>query len=232
MIDFHSHLLPEIDDGSKSIEETIKMLAQEYEQGVCQIVATPHFYASRNSVEHFLKQRGKSLERVRAAMEGKEWIPVIYPGAEIYYFPEMGKAEQLKKLCVEGTRLLLVELPFCQWTKDMLRDIRHLIEKQNFNVVLAHVERYYGFQKDRSVWNEMIQMPLMLQLNGECFLNWKKRRFGIHMLQSGKEILLGSDCHNLVNRSPNLKEAREIILKKSGEEVLSKIDRLGERLLQ
>lgn len=232
MIDFHSHLLPGVDDGSKNVDETIKMLEKEYQQGVCKIVVTPHFYAGKNSVEHFLKRRMESLKQVRSVMEGKEWAPGLYPGAEVYYFPGMGKAGQLSKLCVEGTKLLLVELPFCQWTDNVLTDVRQMIELQKMNVILAHVERYYAFQKDKTIWDEMIHLPLYLQLNGECFLNWKKRQFGIRLLQTGKEIVLGSDCHNLVSRAPNLKEAREMIRKKSGEAVLDQIDQLGERILQ
>ena len=64
MIDFHTHILPGIDDGSRNSEESIQMLNLEQEQGITKIVFTPHFYANRNSVERFLKRREASYERL------------------------------------------------------------------------------------------------------------------------------------------------------------------------
>ncbi len=232
MIDFHSHLLPGIDDGSRSAAETMQMLKLEYEQGIYKIVATPHFYASRHSIEHFLSRRSQSMNEAEEAMPAGESLPGIIPGAEVYYFPGMGKAAPIQKLCIQDTNILLLELPFCQWTGDILEDVRDLLHKQNLTVMIAHVERYYEFQRDKSVWNEIINLAPYLQINADCFLKWRNRRLGFELLRSRDNIVLGSDCHNMKNRSPNLQSARDIIEKKVSDSLLEQIDQLGERLLR
>lgn len=231
MIDFHSHILPGIDDGSQNLEESIKMLYEQYKHGVQKVILTPHFYASRDSVDHFLKRRAECFSIVQEAVTEKNWNLKLYAGAEVYYFPDIGKAEDVSRLCLEGTSVLLLELPFCQWKEDMLKDVKRIIEKQNLTVLLAHIERYCGFQKDKGIWNQMMELPLYLQVNAGSFLKWKQRQFGFRLLREGAQIVLGSDCHNLERRPPNLWEGREAIHKKTGDEFLQDIDRLGERIL-
>lgn len=231
IVDFHSHVLPGIDDGSRNIEETMLLMETEHGQGVGQIVATPHFYAQEDPVEEFLVRRQNALGLVREAAAGREDVPGLFLGAEAYYFPGMGKAEMLPKLCIEGTRAILVEMPFCQWNSSIAGDIENMIEKQGLAVVLAHVERYYGFQKDRAPWDEIMDMPVHIQMNGGCFLDWRRRRIASKLLKEGREILLGSDCHNTKTRPPNLEEARTLILKKFGQNTLDRTDRLSAKLL-
>ena len=82
MIDFHSHFLPGMDDGSKSVQESLKMLSLARDSGVNQIVATPHFYASKESPEHFLRRRESSWETLKEALPDD--APQIWLGAEVY----------------------------------------------------------------------------------------------------------------------------------------------------
>ncbi|MEI3569540.1 MAG: CpsB/CapC family capsule biosynthesis tyrosine phosphatase [Roseburia faecis] len=75
LIDFHTHILPEIDDGSRNVEMSLNMLAAQREQQVDEIVATPHFYAQKDSVEEFLLRRQRSYEKLKTKMaETKVWI--------------------------------------------------------------------------------------------------------------------------------------------------------------
>lgn len=74
-------------------------------------------------------------------------------------------------------------------------------------------------------------MPLYVQINAESLLEWKKRRPLIKMFQKGEAHLLGSDCHGINRRAPNLKQGREVLKKKLGEEALKKIDLLGNKLV-
>ena len=71
LIDFHTHILPRIDDGSGSSQESLELLAHEKEQGVDRIVFSPHFYAGKDSVENFLDRREKSYQRLLFRMEEK-----------------------------------------------------------------------------------------------------------------------------------------------------------------
>ena len=85
--DFHSHILPCVDDGSHSVEESLQMLRMEAEQGVTHVVLTPHFYAKHDSPERFLQRRAAAWETLQAAMAGEEGLPQITLCAEVYYFP-------------------------------------------------------------------------------------------------------------------------------------------------
>ena len=231
MIDFHTHILPGIDDGSQDMDETRLLLGQEAQQGVSQVLATPHFYAGRDTAEHFFHKRERALAAVREAFAGQAGaVPEIRAAAEVYYFPHMGNADILPKLCMEGSRLLLVEMPFVQWTKAVYQDVEKIIEKQKLTVVLAHVERYYGFQKDRGVWDAIFDLPLYAQINAGSLLRMRTRGFGLKFLKAGHAALLGSDCHNPEYRPVNLEAGREVVRKKLGEGTLKEIDRLGEEL--
>ena len=86
MIDFHSHFLPDMDDGSDSIETSLAMLHESWRQGVRLMFATPHFYAEEDDPENFLARRSEAYARVREAIEARQdsEIPDILLGAEIY----------------------------------------------------------------------------------------------------------------------------------------------------
>lgn len=266
MIDFHTHILPGIDDGSRSIEMTEAMLEEEARQGVTAVVATPHFYAHRMSFDNFLDNRKHAAEitaeflNKRAAADGGPYdndstgcdaaadsisadgvecgpdypvLPKIYTGAEVYYFQGMGRAERVKELCVTGTDTILVEMPFAQWEDDVYDDIHDLIVRQHLTVVIAHIERYWDFQKDRSVWDDVFSLPVTRQINAGSFLRgWLGSRFALKVKREHPETLIGTDCHNMDKRRPNLQEAREVIARKIGQETLDESDAKLEQLLE
>ena len=239
MTDFHTHILPGIDDGSRDIEMTERMLDIEKEQGVTHIFATPHFYAHRRSVQQFVERREGALARTRELLARREDLPEITAGAEVYYFRGIGKAEQLPELCIQGTDILLLEMPFDQWHTEQYRDVLDIIRKRDLHVVLAHVERYIGLQKDRSVWDEIINMPLTIQMNAGSFITGftsgmharHTAKFCLGMLEDYDNCIIGTDCHNLTDRAPNLAEARKVIEKKAGSARLAQMDKYTEELL-
>lgn len=237
MIDFHTHILPGIDDGSRDIDMTIAMLEAERAQGVSHIYATPHFYANRRSVSAFLERRAGALEKTMQVLASRPELPGITAGAEVYYFSGIGRAEQISSLCIEGTNILLLEMPFDQWHSDAIRDIEDLMNRMGLRIILAHVERYERFQKDKSTWNRIINMPLVLQMNSESFIetgSWlrpnHKHRLCLELLSDYEDCIIGTDCHNLTDRAPNLAEARKMIEKKAGAARLAHLDRYTEEL--
>lgn len=233
MIDFHTHILPGIDDGSKDIHMTEQMLEREAAMGVTQVYATPHFYAHRTSVGRFIERRAESLEQVRELLEKRDGLPSVSVGAEVYYFRGIGKAEQTPQLCVEGTDVLLLEMPFEQWTKEVYEDTALLAGKRGFKVVLAHVERYTGFQKDRSVWDSVMDLPVTIQMNAGSFLKFgMKRHFCMNLLRKEADrVIIGSDCHNITGRQPNLSQALDYIRSKEGAHIVQMIEETEKRLL-
>lgn len=232
MIDFHTHILPGIDDGSRDIPMTEAMLRAEAAQGVELVVATPHFYANQMSIDRFLTRRERALEATEdMRRRAKAVLPALMVGAEVYYFQGMGMAEAIEKLCVGDTRTILVEMPFEQWTEGVLKDVEQLIRKRKLNVVLAHVERYTGFQRNRDIWNRVMELPLMPQINAGSFIGKggflrpdRTRKFCLSFLEGHPRLIIGSDCHNMEGRVPNIARARDEIQRAMGPEALEEID--------
>ena len=233
MIDFHTHILPKMDDGSHDIAQTKQMLKMEYDQGVRQIVSSSHFYAEREFPEKFLERRADRLKQVKEMLQEEEWGKElqIYAGAEVLYYTGMADSEILPQLCIEGTNVLLLELPFCQWDREVYKEVYKILERRGIRIILAHIERYYPYQKKKETLEEILKLPLTIQMNAGELTTFGTRRIAKKMLKIGRPLLLGSDCHNTEQRPPNLREGRAIIAKLAGEETLRDIDRLGEQVL-
>ena len=249
-IDFHSHIIPSIDDGSLNMDMTIEMIEEECEQGVETVVVTPHFYASRKSIQGFLDKRLGRLEEMSEMLDGviirgADTVETvkrktgtegrcvhIIPGAEVYYFQGMSRAERLTDLCIGETGVILVEMPFVQWTEEIYRDIKQIITNRGLKVVLAHIERYPEFQKSKDIWNKVMDLPLTTQLNAGSFLKgWRRRKFCIDWIKQRPASVIGSDAHNMTSRPPNIKPAREVIGRKAGKHILEEMDRTAAGLL-
>lgn len=228
MIDFHSHVLPGIDDGSRSVEMSLQMLEALKKQGVDTVCATSHFYATQRSPTRFLQRRSEAYEALKAALP--EDAPAIQLGAEVLYFPGISHMAELPQLCLEGTKLLLLEMPFESWTEYMIREVAELARASEFKILMAHIERYY-FQQPVSVWDDFLDQGILMQSNAEFFLPFSSRGKALRLLKEGRIHLLGSDCHNMTSRAPRMDEAAKRIRRRLGEETLSEIDELGRYFL-
>ncbi len=229
VIDFHSHVLPGIDDGSPDVETSLEMLRLSADQGVEAMAATPHFYAWRNRVERFLECRQRSFEQL--APQLLPGLPRLYLGAEVAFFEGISESRQLEQLTLEGTNVLLLELPFRPWQDRDLDEVEALMQRRGFRVVLAHLERYQMFPENRALLLELMDLPLQVQINAESLLSWRGRGKLLKWFRSGQAHLLGSDCHGAEYRPPNVGQGRAILKKKLGQELLDRMDRAGARLL-
>ncbi len=237
MIDFHTHILPGIDDGSRNLNMTKEMIKGSLNQGVRKIALTPHFYAEKDDPARFLSRRNQAyvqmLEYLSQDLDVDLYdrtLPEFKLGAEVLFFPGISNSKSLIDLCFEDTRLLLLEMPFQQWTKDTYREVKEIIEKQELTVIIAHIERFIKYQKDKAVWREILKLPIISQMNAECFLSWRTRGFAYRYIKEGYEIILGTDAHNITSRPVNLEEGRMILKKKFGECILTEIDEISEKL--
>ena len=228
MIDWHSHILPGMDDGSKDAAESISMLAMQSSQGVETVIATPHFYANDETVASFVDRRRKAFEVLKEQLP--ENAPKIMLGAEVRYYQGISRLEGLKDLRIEGTKLLLLEMPMAAWTETMVRELIELSGKNSVRIVLAHVERYLKLQK-QSVWDRIVESGIMMQVNGTFFTSLTSKRKALYLLEEGLVQFLGSDCHNLTTRPPALGKAFEVIRKKLGDDYLDQMKQYGYSLL-
>ena len=229
IIDMHCHILPGVDDGARDVETSLAMLEASRAQGVQYMVATPHFYATRDRVDTFLDRRREAWETLKSRM-GAEY-PGIVLGAEVAFFRGISRAERLEALKIEGTDCLLLEMPFRPWSEDDVDEVSEILEKRGYTIILAHIERYLAMRGNADYIGNLLELPVLAQINAESLLDWRQRGKLIKMVRNGQVHLLGSDCHGIHHRPPNLGEGREILRKKTGTEYLDRIDRRSEELL-
>ena len=207
MIDFHSHILPQIDDGAQSVEESIEMLKMLKNQGVNTVCLTPHYIAMDESPKEFLERRDEAFKALKEAIESSiEELPKLLLGAEVYYYPGICRMEEIDSLKLENTELLLLEMPMAPWSEYTIREILDLINSSNTKVVIAHIERAMGYQK-RGTVERLIDSGVLMQTNASFFNMRKTRRAAFKMFNSGLIHFLGSDCHSVKHRPPRIEEA-------------------------
>ena len=228
MIDWHSHILPGVDDGSRNVDESLSMLNIMSGQGVSSVVATPHFYADEESIDSFLARRKKAYETLSPHLNND--IPRIFCGAEVRYYPGIAKLKDIKSLAIEDTRILLLEMPMSHWTEYTIKELIELAGTRGLSIVLAHIDRYLPIQRI-DVFERLCENGLLMQVNASFFKSFFNRRKAFSLLDSGIIHFLGSDTHNLTDRSPNLGSAYELIEKKFGKNFVLQMDEFGYRQL-
>lgn len=208
---------------------SLDMLRIMKEQNINTVVATPHFYADENRIDDFLNNREKAYSSIKAEIE-KIGINIKL-GAEVTYFQGISKADEIKKLTTEGTSILLLELPFDKWGESVIEEVYYLVHKRKFTVVLAHLDRYLSISENKKYIKKLIKMPLVVQINAGRFLDNKRKKKTVSLIKKCDKIVLGSDCHNLTSRKPNLLDCRNIIIGDLGERAILNIDKYGEEIL-
>lgn len=232
MIDFHSHILPGMDDGAENLEQSLDMLRQSFLQGVDAVVLTSHFYGHEEDPRTFLRRRRESVRRLAEGMLCRaEVYPRVIPGAEVLYFPGIGTAEEVAELRIGNSRCILVEPPMEPWSETMLEEIRQLGENFQLVPVLAHVDRYMTLLRDRTLMDRALQKGLQIQVNGSYFLNPKTRKAAFANLKAGKIHVIGSDSHNLESRPPNLGQVRKLARDNDAQQAFAQLRRNAVRLL-
>ena len=221
--DFHSHILPGIDDGSKSVRMSIAMLRRLAAQGITRVVATPHFYAHQNSPEKFFARRDAAESTLRQAMAQVSGLPEVIVGAEVCYFPGMSGTDLLPALTIGSTSYILVEMPHGPWTQGMYRELENIRNRHGLMPIIAHVDRYIKPLQQYGIPDRLYDMEMVVQANAGFFMDWRTRRLAVKMLENDRIHLLGSDCHDMSDRPPYLAGAMDTIRQKLGEEALHRI---------
>lgn len=231
MIDFHSHFLPCIDDGSSSVEESIDMLLCMTEQNTKTVVATPHFYANRKSIDVFLLQRELALNKLIEYTKEYEKIEIdVMLGAEVAYFNGISCIDRLEDLCIKGTNYMLLELPFLEWSNSVYDEVFNIYQK-GIIPIIAHLERYKKFQDISAASLKLRNNYALVQSNADFFLDFFTKGKALKMLKNQEINVLGSDSHNMNNRKPNLGQARDVINKKLDKSIFNELNKFEKFIL-
>lgn len=231
MIDFHSHFLPKMDDGAKSIEESLEMLRKSKQSGVDTIVSTSHCYAFDGSrdIQSFLRRRKEAYEEVLKALNGREdEFPKIVLGCETHLVPKLSTFPEIKDLCIENTDYLLLEMPSSKWKDEDFEEV-YYITQLGIKPIIAHIDRYFDME---SKFSELFSLKLLFQANAEGFIAHDTRKKLAGLFERDALHIMGSDMHNTTSRPPNLAEGFAVLDKKFGREYSRYIDLASHKILK
>ena len=234
-VDFHSHILPCVDDGSASLEESLKLLTLSRDSGIESIVATPHFYPEQMKMDEFLKKREEAVRSLAdfcfAAKGNGVVLPEVFLGAEVAYFNGISRSESVRRLCILGTGLILVEMPFEKWSDAVVDEMILMAEMPDVTPIIAHVERYIPYQKKAHI-KRLLDSGLLIQCNGEAFFDPTAKRCAKKLMKGGNVHLLGSDCHDVLKRRPGLDVVSEYISERFGDDAIEAVNEREKELLK
>lgn len=203
MVDIHSHILPYIDDGAETTEEALTMAEIAARSGINHIVASSH----GNYYPYTINEYRIKLEMFQAEIHKKNIPVTLYPGMEIFINDQaLHLLEAGQLLSINYTNYLLIEFPFEENPENVCRYIDKL-QNKNYNVILAHPERYIFMQKNPELAWYLEETGCVLQVNKGSLLGAfgeKCRVLAKKMLDDGIVRVIGTDAHDTIDRSPDL----------------------------
>ncbi|MBT0949086.1 capsular polysaccharide biosynthesis protein Cps4B [Streptococcus lutetiensis] len=223
MIDIHSHIVFDVDDGPSTIEESLALIGESYRQGVRTIVSTSH--RRRDLFKTPEEKIWENFKQVKEAAEAKfEGLEILY-GGELYYNNALlDKLEHHKVPRMAGTQFALIEFSMTTPWKEIHEAVNKVL-MLGVTPIIAHIERYNALENQEDRVRELINMGCYTQINSAHVL--KPRLFGDknrvfkkrarYFLEKNLVHIVASDMHNLGPRPPYMDQARDIITRDFGD---------------
>ena len=229
MIDIHSHIIPNLDDGSSSIEESLKMIKIAIKDGITTIVATPHIYNNLSKFKDFEELQEKSLEFLKLIELSDLKIKILL-GAEVFF--TSGLRDKLNTfsdiLTINNSDYFLLEFPLdfiFPGTKQFIFDVM----TDGFIPIICHPERNKTFQQNPGLLYEFLQIGALSQINAGSLkgdLGSEAYFCSLNLLKLNLVHIIATDCHNDEFRIPQL----SFVYDKLSEYEKEKIDMLVETI--
>lgn len=232
LYDMHSHILPEFDDGAKSLEESLSMLDTLKKQNVNNVCFTPHFYTNEMSAQDFIESRKEAYEKF---LPHKPKDMNIVLGAEVYVTKYLFVNEDLSGITYGKSKYILTEFGYSTKFSDKTMDkINTLINTHGLIPIIPHVERYETLMSDASVIFELKDMGVLIQSNVGNYVKkapyFRKKKL-INYISRNLIDVLGTDAHSHTHNTPDdYSQAVEYIRSKCGEEVITRLMNNAEKI--
>lgn len=231
MVDIHSHILPNLDDGAENVEESIMLLKIMQAQGITDVFVTPHFYPTLDNYEDFNSALLKSLKLIKKHTTNLG-LPNIYLGCEMFYFVGIGDCDTLTDFTFENSRFLLLELDPTLINEHLFDDIKKLINIQKITPVLAHLERYADCKGYRKLLRFIKKEKILTQINSSSLLYRESYQAVKKLIKKDLVTFMATDTHSVDKRPPHFKTALYIIEKDFGKDVKEKLIENSNSLLK
>lgn len=213
MIDIHSHILPAVDDGAKSIDESLELIRLELKNDVDTIVLTPHFNPMSDDFESFLLKRENAYNVLQQAVDSEKLPIRLILGAEIFFSPELLNLD-LDKLSIGDTDYILIEFPFNYYPTWAAEVFYQLLIKGK-TPIIAHVERYSYFEQNPFLLYKLVESGCYAQINADSILRHLRSKFIKKCISHNLVHFIASDSHSPTGRYPVIKDALKHIDKKT-----------------
>lgn len=226
--DIHCHIIPQVDDGSDSIETSLRLAQMLYDDGIRRVITTPHFGIINptydpDRVSAQFEQLSSELAKTHPDMK-------LYRGNELFIAPGYSDGLDDKMSCtLAGSRYVLVEFDDRVDYETVYHEFRKLLIR-GYSPIWAHAERYMHVFKNLKGIRDIVNQGVMIQINSSsiCTLaeSSRHRLLGGNpeikllrdMLTEGLVHFIGTDCHDMPGREPRMTEAAKVMESIIGEE--------------
>ena len=222
IIDFHAHIHPGADHGCRDVDTARSQLELARENGVGAVVTVSHYYPMRDNIDDYLRRRERGREELGRLTEQDGALPRVFFGTEVTLCHGLEKMPRLDSLTVEGTNLLLVEMPYDRWDASLLDTLESIRAERGIVPLLAHMDRYNPGETEA-----LLRDGYMGQLNIEALTGIFGRRRLTGWAERGYISALGSDIHGVSVGYRHLKRAKSAL----GSELFDAIMARSARLL-
>lgn len=224
LVDMHCHIVPSVDDGAESLEEALKILQMEYNQGVRTVICTPHF--RKKMFETPLPKIREQFILLREAAWKMNKELRLYLGCEFHVNMDMLSAlKSHRGYSMAGSRYVLAE--FSGSTEaSYIRERLYALLSSGYKPIIAHIERYECMRRDMNFIEDLIDMGAFIQVNADSLIGkegFGTKRFCTNLLHAGNIHFVGSDCHGSKERISRIGEAYKYVCNKAGEDYAEEI---------
>ncbi len=232
MIDFHSHIIPNVDDGSRSVEETFELLKEAKEAGFSGVISTSHYMEEYYETD--VAERSVWIKAISENLGKKDIDLNLYLGNEVYITKNIiNLLETRKATSINNSNYVLFEFPMNSKPMDMYDIIYDMLEYKLIPI-LAHPERYSFVQKDPNLVYDLIQKGVLMQSNYGSILGMYGEKAEIivrKLLENNMVHFLGSDVHRSGSVYPKIHNCLREIETIIGEDKLEEISSVNPELV-
>lgn len=208
MIDIHSHILFNIDDGAETLEDSVKLCRDAADNGVKLITATPHFF-NYSHIRSFVSERNHKIAVLREILD-EEDIPIsVAAGSELFLNDKVFSAGDLDALTINGSRYMLCEFPLGPFDIDRAPLWIDELISRGYTPIVAHPERYIEFHRNLYIIDELLDREVVFQVNIDSLTGKngeEPQKMAVDMVMRKIALLIGSDAHDTEYRHTRLRE--------------------------
>lgn len=218
LVDLHCHIIPGIDDGAKDVDTALHMCRIAVEEGIGHIIATPHYIEGELHNDYDIIQQ--KLGSFRNVLINNNIDISIYPGSEIFIFPQLPQIVREGKICtLNNSRYILIELPMMS-VPDYTTEVIYSLRIDGFIPIIAHPERNMAIAEKPNLLFDLIKRGALSQINSTSItgvFGKKTKQAAATLLRHNMVHFVSSDAHTSRGRSPRLLKSKEIIEQEIGQ---------------